>query len=157
MRLKGHSVETATFPRLTDARRWAQQTEAAIREGRHFRTREAKRRTLADLVDRYLAEVMPGKKSARGQSIQLSWWQTELGHHVLADITPALLAEYRDRLAAGITPKRQPRSGSTVNRYLAVLSHAFTVAVKEWGWIDDNPLRKVRGNGLGGSGLCGGG
>jgi integrase len=30
-----------------------------------------------------------------------------------------------------------------VVRYLALLSHALTVAMKEWGWIDDNPCRKV--------------
>jgi site-specific recombinase XerD len=30
-----------------------------------------------------------------------------------------------------------------VNRYLAVLSHAFTVATKEWGWVDENPVRKI--------------
>jgi integrase len=28
-------------------------------------------------------------------------------------------------------------------RYLAVLSHAFSVALREWGWVKDNPLRKV--------------
>ena len=28
-------------------------------------------------------------------------------------------------------------------RYLASLSHLFTLAVKEWGWVEDNPLRKV--------------
>src|SRR5262249_21977397 len=31
----------------------------------------------------------------------------------------------------------------TVNRYLAVLSHAFTIAVREWQWCADNPVRKV--------------
>jgi integrase len=25
-----------------------------------------------------------------------------------------------------------------------VLSHIFSIAVKEWEWIDDNPVRKVR-------------
>jgi integrase len=30
-----------------------------------------------------------------------------------------------------------------VVRYLAVLSHVFTIAVKEYGWVDDNPFRKV--------------
>jgi integrase len=35
------------------------------------------------------------------------------------------------------------RSPSTVVRYLAVLSHAFTMAVKEWCWMDDNPMRRV--------------
>jgi len=33
VRLKGHPSETASFTRLTDAKRWAQSTEAAIREG----------------------------------------------------------------------------------------------------------------------------
>jgi len=36
VRLKGHPAETATFERKTNAKRWAQQAEAAIREGRHF-------------------------------------------------------------------------------------------------------------------------
>ena len=33
---------------------------------------------------------------------------------------------------------------ATVNRYLAALSHAFNVAVNEWGWLEDSPLRKVK-------------
>jgi len=45
VRIKGHPAQAATFERLTDARRWAQSTEAAIRERRYFETREAQRRT----------------------------------------------------------------------------------------------------------------
>src|SRR5215470_7117967 len=75
------------------------------------------------------------------QTLQLNWWKKRLGHYVLADITPALIAEYRDKLAYG---NETPRANSTVNRYLAALSHAFTTAVKEWGWLDDSPMRKVR-------------
>jgi len=37
-----------------------------------------------------------------------------------------------------------PTANSTVNRYLAALSHAFTIAVGEWTWVDDSPMRKVR-------------
>jgi len=44
VRIKGFPPQSAAFERLTDARRWAQQTEAAIREGRHFKTSEAKKR-----------------------------------------------------------------------------------------------------------------
>jgi hypothetical protein len=46
IRLKGFPPQTATFARSADAKRWAQQTEAAIREGRHFKTTEAKKHTL---------------------------------------------------------------------------------------------------------------
>jgi integrase len=41
------------------------------------------------------------------------------------------------------TPTPYKRSGATINRYLAALSHLFTVAVKEWRLIDRNPVRDV--------------
>lgn len=144
VRLKGVPVQTATFDRLTDARKWAQQTEAAIREGRHFKTTEAKRHTLTDAIQRYIKNVLPTKpKSERDQAVQLKWWQENLGSYSLADVTPALIAAQREKLAQGFTVRKTIRSQATVNRYLAALSHVFTIAVKEWGWLEDNPLRKV--------------
>lgn len=144
VRLKGFPVQSATFERLTDAKRWAQQTESAIREGRHFKTSESKRHTLAELIDRYCKDVLPNKpKNLRDQTRQLSWWKAEIGNHTLADVTPALIAQYRDKLANGITSRGKPRTPATVNRYMAALSVAFTTAVKEWGWLDDSPMRKV--------------
>jgi hypothetical protein len=62
VRIKGFPPQTAVFQRLTDARRWAQQTEAAIREGRHFRTTEAKKHTVEELIDRYIRDVIPQKR-----------------------------------------------------------------------------------------------
>lgn len=58
IRLKGLPHQRATFDKLTDAKRWAAQTETAIKEGRHFKTAEAKKHTLADLVDRYIDKVL---------------------------------------------------------------------------------------------------
>ena len=121
---------SATFTTLSDARKWVQVTEAAIIEGRHFKTAEAKRHTLAELIDRYLADVLPHKRPSTipDQKRQLGWWKAHLGHYALVDITPALIAEYRDTLRRG-TAKR--RANATVMRYLAALSHAFTMAVRE--------------------------
>lgn len=152
IRLKGYPPQRATFSRLTDARQWAKETETDIKRGRHFKTAEAKRHTLADLVDRYTRDVLPTKKAKTQapQRQQLAWWRAELGHHALADCTPAMIAEARDRLTRDpITPKTptsEPRyrSPASVVRYLAVLSHAFSVAVREWGWIEDNPVLKVK-------------
>jgi len=143
IRLAGHAPQSGSFERRTDAKKWAQQTEAAMREGRHFKTMEAKRHTLGELIERYISDVMPHKpKSAHGQTQQLRWWKEQLGHRLLADITPALLVECRDTLAKTST-MRGERKPSTVNRYLAALSHAFTIAVNEWGWLEDSPMRKV--------------
>lgn len=146
IRLKGHPAQRATFGRLTDARKWAQATEAAIREGRHFKTTEAKRHTLADLIDRYTREVLPQKrpKTIAAQEPQLAWWKDRIGTYALADVTPSLVVEYRDALAATVSQRRKgPLSASTVNRHLAALSHAFTVAWKEWGWVESNPVFAV--------------
>ncbi|NGX51161.1 MAG: Tyrosine recombinase XerC [Chlamydiae bacterium] len=144
IRLKGYPSQTATFSRKTDARKWVQQIESAIREGRHFKTAESKKHTLGDLIDRYIKTVVPGKKQyGVTQTAQLLWWKQELGSFLLSDITPALIAEKRDKLLQGFTYRKTKRSPSTVVRYLAALSHAFSVAVREWGWIEDSPVRKV--------------
>ncbi|MEO7557760.1 MAG: integrase, partial [Gammaproteobacteria bacterium] len=143
VRLKGFPAQSATFERLTDAKKWAQNTESAIRENRHFKTTEAKRHTLAELIDRYIRDVLPSKKSARDQTQQLTRWKAEIGSYTLADVTPSLLAECRDRLGREITVRRTRRSPASVVRYMAALSHAFTIAVKEWGWLEDSPMRKV--------------
>jgi integrase len=142
IRLKGHAAQTATFERKTDAKDWAQRTESAIREGRHFNNREAKRHTFAELADRYIKDVLPKKKDSYSQDIQMRWWKERLGQYSLADITPALIVECRDILLSGKTSRGQ-RTPATVNRYLAVLSHAFSVAMKEWEWLEDSPMKKI--------------
>jgi len=58
IRLKGYQTQTATFERLTDAKRWIQDTESAIREGRHFKTSEAKKHMVGNLIDRYIREIL---------------------------------------------------------------------------------------------------
>ena len=143
VRLKGYPLQTATFARKTDAKAWAQDTESALRQGRYFPTNEAKRHTLADLIKRYTRDVTPTKKSGAKQDQQLEWWKAQIGVYLLKDVTPALVAETRDKLAATPTPRGAVRSGASVNRYLAALSHAFTVAVREWGWIESNPVLRV--------------
>lgn len=142
IRMKGVPVQTATFERLTDARRWAQQTETAIREGRYFKSREAQRHTLAELIDRYLVDVLPRLKDRDHRQRHLIWWREHLGVYPLADLTPPLIAEYRDKLATGF-PGTEPRGPATVVRYLAALSHCLTIAVKAYQWLEDSPMRRV--------------
>jgi hypothetical protein len=103
IRRKGALMQTATFTRLTDAKNWAKQMEGAVLDGRHFTTAEAKKHTLADLVDRYICDVLPQKSASSlyMQRLQLTWWKTQIGPRLLSDITPPLLAEYREKLARG--------------------------------------------------------
>lgn len=138
VRLKGHPVQRATFERKTDAGKWARATESAIREGRYFKTAEAKRHTLTEAIERYLAEVMPHKpKSAPKQTAQLNWWKERIGAYTLADVSAALIIEQRAKLVTDT-------SAPTANRYMAALGHLLTVCVQDWGWLDDSPMRKVK-------------
>jgi integrase len=90
------------------------------------------------MTDRYRRDVLPTKSSSSqiNQGKHLTWWREQIGTLCLADITPAVLVECRDRLAKQHAP-------ATVVRYMAALSHAFTMTVKEWGWLEDSPMRKV--------------
>lgn len=139
IRLKGHPTETGTFTRITDAKKWVQQTEAAIQEGRYFKTSESKKRTLADTIDRYIDLFKPEK----GRRAQLLWWKNRIGSYLLADITPAIIASGRDDLLKSNTKRGRERSPSTVVRYIAALSHVFTVTIKEFGWIETSPVSKI--------------
>jgi integrase len=137
VRLKGHPLQSATFQRLTDAKRWAASTESAIREGRHFEVSEARKRTVSDLIKRYQTDVLPRLRSANARQVHLDWWNQKLGRYLLADIRPALLIDTRKELLDG------ERTPSTVNRYCASLSSVFTWGVKELQWMGDNPFFKV--------------
>lgn len=145
IRLKGYPPQTESFVQLTLAKRWANQTEAAILEGRYFKTTEAKKHSMADLITRYIETTLQTKpKSIESQKPQLEWWRDEIGYRLLADVTPSLLAECRDKLLTQTTKREEPLAPATVVRYMAALSHAFTIAVNEWEWLESNPMKKVK-------------
>ncbi len=145
VRLKGYPAQSATFDRKTDARKWAQHTEAAIREGRHFKTAEAKKHTLGEMIDRYLGDVLPNrKKGQQKQKSLLEWWKEALGPYALAEVTPALISECRDQLLNGTTYRGTQRSPATVVRYMAALSVVFNLAVNEWEWLEVSPMARVK-------------
>lgn len=144
IRLKGQPLQCATFANISKAREFVQRTEAAIKEGRYFRDAEAKKHTLGEMIDRYIRDALPKKpKSFHKQKMQLLWWKGQLGHMILSTISPALIVEQRDNLGREVLKSGKARSPATVVRYLAALSHAFSIAMKEWGWIEDSPMRKV--------------
>jgi integrase len=143
IRLKGHPPQTGRFDRITDARKWIQEVESSIRNNRYFKTAESRKHAFNQLADRYIASVLPQKKTQSDQKAQLNWWKKQIGDMLLADITPSLISEYKEKLLTDKTIKGKKRSSATVNRYLSVISHLFTVASKEWGWIRENPLSLV--------------
>ena len=41
VQIRGYQSQSATFDKMSQAKQWAKRTEAAIREGRYFRTSQA--------------------------------------------------------------------------------------------------------------------
>jgi integrase len=139
VRRRGFPPITATFERKTDADKWAKATESDMDRRRYFPQHEAERHTLAALVDRQLEAVkLDRPHDYERQRAILGWWKAKLGDYTLATITPELLGRHRDDLQT-----REGLAPGTVNRYLSALSKAFSNAVKEWHWIQDNPLARV--------------
>lgn len=144
VRVIGMPDKSATFATRSQAKNWAQKMEAEIRQGRYFPKQEDKERTFSELIDRYIEKELPKTpKSLAKQRSQLLWWKKHLGSYFLCHISPAMLAELRDLLSQEKTIRGKLRSSSTVNRYLAALSQALTITVKEWGWMKENPLLKI--------------
>jgi len=144
IRMRGKPEAAASFDRLTDARIWAQQIETEMRDGRYIKTAEAQKHTVSNLVERYIRDVLPRKvKVGRFYAIQLGWWKRQIGDVLLSELTPVLISEHRELLSQTETIRKTKKSNATVNRYLAALSTAISTAINEWGWMEENPLRKV--------------
>jgi integrase len=160
VRMAGYPARTASFSSKRQAERWAKTVEAEMIEGRHFRSAEARRRTLAEAIDRYLEHEAPKLRDGRMQRSTLPWWREKLGRFKLCDITPALIAQYRDQLAAETYRRARPgarrsllkagqqarefkRKPNTINNYLVSLGRIFSVARREWHWITHNPMEGV--------------
>ncbi len=137
---------TKTFSSKSFAQKWARKTELEIEEGTYFDKAEAAKHTVSDLVERYLKEEL--KRLAEtdwpARKRQLNWWKDEIGKLTLNKVTPALIVEQRNKLKQGTTYRHKPRSGSTINRYLAAFSAALGIATSEWQWIQSNPFSRVR-------------
>ena len=127
-----------------EANSWGSKMRYEIEQG--LVTKEAlKIRRLSDAIDKYISEVLPQKpKNARNVVQHLRRWKDDLGRLQLADITPALVAECRDRLLKEQIHQSRQRSPATVVRYLSSLSVVFETAVKEWHWIEKNPVKMIR-------------
>lgn len=148
VRVKGCPSQSKTFPNRAAAVKWAQSLEAAVSEGRYFPTARASRTLFAEAVARYKDSVLADvrERSRRTREQHLEYFVGRFAGRMLSEVTADRVAEARDDLAASKFTRgksKSVRSGSTVNRYLATLSHLFTVAQREWRLVDRNPVKEV--------------
>ena len=155
IRIKGEQPRTRTFKRKTDADLWAKKTESDLGHGSYVPTTADRRRTLSDLIDKFITEQAPIRRNTdqRNLKARLEWWKDHAGHLTLDKLNPQAIAGYRSELLLRRTGRAGPTADdnapnvpiaqSTANRYLAALSVVCKWAWKELRWLPSNPVLSV--------------
>jgi len=113
-------------------------TEALMRSGGFKDQRILKSIPFDEVLLRYMKEVSVKKKPnthAREKTVARELLNFFIGYTV-GDITPALLAKYRDHRLRYVTP-------ATLQKERALLSHLFNIAQREWGLPVKNPVKEI--------------
>jgi len=120
--------KSKVLPTKAAAERWARAIERDIDEGKYRDTTLADTLTLADALDRYL-DTVAKKKKGRGYECNVSQARQIKKHKIskkpLSHIKTADVIAYRDE-------RLKTRSPDTVRLELALISHVFTVARRDW-------------------------
>jgi integrase len=149
VRLRGEQARVRTFKRKTDAELWAKKIESDLGHGLYVPTTADRRRTLAELIDKFIAEQLPirqRKADERNVRRALAWWKEHAGFVTLDKLTPQTIAGFRSQLSGrtvGVGANAKPVTQATVNRYLAALSAVCKWAWKELHWLPGNPVLSV--------------
>ena len=127
----------------TPDKKLAQDIEAKIRteivEGSYFEKLVGRNKTFGDMMDKFMAEHAPtvSENTQRSYTTSLKFLLPHFGDSNLISISPKMISRYKVlRKGDGVKP-------ATVNRELAMLSKAFSLAAKEWEWLKDNPVSRV--------------
>lgn len=140
IRRKGWPQQTRTFNTQLEAKTWATMIEREMDAGVFVSRSEAEATSFASALELYAKEVTSKKRSSASELSRIQAMQRHpLALRSLASIRGSDMATYRDiRLEAGLAP-------STVRRELALISHVFTIARKEWRMESlSNPVELIR-------------
>jgi len=67
---KGHAALSKTFINKVDAERWAKQIEVEMQKGSYTNLVLAERTTFAEIIERYVAEVLPTMRGGKADPLQ---------------------------------------------------------------------------------------
>lgn len=140
IRRKGWPQQTRTFNTQLEAKTWATMIEREMDAGVFVSRNEAEATSFGSALELYAKEVTSKKRSSVSELSRINAMQRHpLALRSLASIRGSDMANYRDtRLGEGL-------AHSTVRRELALISHVFTIARKEWRMESlSNPVELIR-------------
>jgi integrase len=137
VQVKGHAALSKTFINKVDAERWAKQVEVEMQKGSYTNLILAERTIFAEIIERYIAEVLPTMRGGKADYIRLkALARRPIAKLNMVSLTPQKIAQHRDERLKEIAP-------ATVIRELSYFSSIITYARKEWGININNPVALV--------------
>ena len=137
VRVKDHPHLSKSFKKHGDANRWGIETELKIRR-EDAGIAKIKYPTFNEIGLRYIADVSSTKRGfINERNIIKSLMREAWSAYPINKITPDTIGRFRDRKLETIT-------GTSLNRYLDVISTIFTTCKKEWGYPAPNPVLSIR-------------
>jgi integrase len=134
---KASQTITKTFIHKVDAERWARQVEVEIQKGGYTNLVLAERTTFAEIIERYITEVLPTLRGGKADSIRLkALARRPIAKLNIVALTPQKIAQHRDERLKEIAP-------ATVIRELSYFSSIINHARREWGIHINNPVALV--------------
>lgn len=147
VRIKGWPTKSVSFTRKSDAKEWAAKTELDMRRGVYIDSSHAERLFLSTALERYISEVSSQKAATTldRERVRANILTQHLGGYSLAAMTPEILAKYRDARLATVSERTGRLVGANAVRLeLALLSHLFNTAIREWGVaLTVNPVTNI--------------
>lgn len=134
----GQADLSKTFKSRSEALAWARGIEYELDKG--FNHSAPPKATLGELLNKYLDEVTPSKKSASVETYRIrKWLKHPLAMRDVSGIKSTNLCKWRDEcINQGLSP-------NSIRLELAIVSHLFNVARTEWGFHNlSNPAVTLR-------------
>ena len=137
IRVKGKPPTTKTFLIKKDAKLWGKKTELHFfREDNDIQKSDYP--LFKECLERYRDEVVICKRSRIMETKLISYLLKEsFVNYKLNFVDSRVVALYRDRALKTL-------KSSSVRRRLAIVSHMYTIAKKEWGYKIENPILNIR-------------
>ncbi|MBU9218213.1 site-specific integrase [Burkholderia gladioli] len=128
VRRKGYPSQSETHRTKAQAEAWAREVESQMDAGTFRDRRVLAGVTLGDALERYLTTVTTQKRGQTSESNRIKQLQRHpLAQRLMSSLQATDFASYRDQRRTQVGP-------NTVRLELAVLSHLYTIAIKEWSW-----------------------
>ncbi|HET6420270.1 MAG TPA: tyrosine-type recombinase/integrase [Geobacteraceae bacterium] len=122
------------------AKRIFDKLKGEIAEGKWFERPPGESITFRELMDKYLDEYSVVNKATSSHRRDKS-----LAAHLVQFFGDLYVTEISAKAISGYKVKRRKEGASprTVNYELSLMSHAFNIAIREWEWLENNPVRNV--------------